>query len=226
MTSQIAVAIISAIVSSLLSLTAIMVSVYYNQISHKQYLRSLDPELSFRLNEFKGYLYMKVTNHGKSAAQKIKITIKNIEDNGGCNDLMLDPLFKNEFEFYLEESTRGRIAVLGESLNKHAFPRVLINVSYEKYISKEIVEAERTVIFTLAYIEKVSGDINVKIKGVDKSIETIARANIRTANYLDGCRGASFDECNIITDRTLCTEMENITQKYISVIKSKRRRKR
>ena len=68
MTSQTAVAIISAIVSSLLSLTAIMVSVYYNQISHKQYLRSLDPELSFRLNEFKGYLYMKVTNHGKSAA--------------------------------------------------------------------------------------------------------------------------------------------------------------
>ena len=101
-----------------------------------------------------------------------------------------------------------------------------INVSYEKYISKEIVEAERTVIFTPAYIEKVSGDINVKIKGVDKSIETIARANIRTANYLDGCHGASFDKCNIITDRTLCTYMENITQKYISVIKSKGRRKR
>lgn len=121
-----------SIVAAFISLTAVIVSIYYNHKNNKQYLKSLDPLLSFKLLELKNELYLRITNTGKSVANDIAIEIKNIENNGDRNELNLDALFDKKFELYPGESTQGRIASWGETLCSSAFPNIDINVQFQK----------------------------------------------------------------------------------------------
>ena len=81
---------IISIVAACISLIAVIVSIYYNHKNNKQYLKSLEPLLSFKLLELKSELYLRITNTGKSAANDIAIEIKKIENNGDRNELNLD----------------------------------------------------------------------------------------------------------------------------------------
>ena len=123
---------IISIVAACISLIAVIVSIYYNNKNNKQYLKSLEPLLSFKLLELKSELYLRITNTGKSAANDIAIEIKKIENNGDRKALNLDALFDKEFELYPGESTQGRIAFWGETVCSSAFPKIDINVQYEK----------------------------------------------------------------------------------------------
>lgn len=202
--------VIVAIVSASISLIAIGVSVHYSRKSHKQYLKSLDPELSFKLVEFNNILYLKIVNTGKSAAQHIKVEVNKMENNGERNELILDSLFKTEFDLYPEESTQGQIAFWGETICDHVFPKVYIDVHYKKYISNDQVNEMRTVIFSPGYGEKIYGDFNIDLRELNKNMAVVARANLRTANYLDGCQVAPFDELNILAHKSLHDDLLDV----------------
>ena len=76
------IAMIISAVSAVISLLSVGTSIYYNNKNQKQYNRSLEPSLSFRLLELNGMLYLQIVNAGKSAAENIKITVKTLENNG------------------------------------------------------------------------------------------------------------------------------------------------
>ena len=124
-----------SILAAFISLIAVIVSIYYNHKNNKQYLKSLDPLLSFKLLELKKELYLRITNTGKSAANDISIKIIKIENNGDRNELNLDTLFDKKFELYPDESTQGRIAFWGETICSSAFPKIDITIRYRKGIT-------------------------------------------------------------------------------------------
>lgn len=201
-----------SIFAAVISLFSVIVSIYYNHKTNKQYLRSQDPLLSFKLVEFKNEIFLRITNTGKSAAKEVKIKVIKIENNGERNELSLDSLFENRFELYPEETTQGRIAFGGESICAHAFPKIHIVVQYEKSITRKKVNIERTVIFTPSYDNKIYGDFNIDLRELNKSVDVMARANLRTANYLDGCQVAPFDELNLLAHRSLHDDLKSVKE--------------
>jgi hypothetical protein len=201
-----------SIVAAFISLITVIVSIYYNHKSNTQYLKSLDPLLSFKLLELKNEIYLRITNTGKSAANCISIEIVKIENNGDRNELDLDALFDNKFELYPEESTQGRIALWGESMCAKAFPKIYIDVHYEKSITKKLAHIERTVIFSPSYDNKIYGDFNIDLRELNKNVDVMAKANLRTANYLDGCQVAPFDELNILAHRSLHDDLKAVKE--------------
>lgn len=207
------VAIIISGVSVLVAIISVVVSIIYNAKSQKQYNRSLEPALSFRLVDYNGILYLQVENTGKSAAYDIQIDIKNLENNGGRDTIHKDAIFENEFELYAGEKTQGMIGHLGNSMGNHCFPKVTLEVTYRKHINRKKIILTRTVVFCPAYNEKIYADVKMDLRSIDKNIESIAKSNLRTANYLDGCQVAPFDELNILANRSLHDDMLDIRKK-------------
>lgn len=205
---NISIQTIISIAAASISLIAIIISYYYNHESRKQYLKSLDPLLSFKLYELKNELYLRVTNTGKSAATEILIEIKEIENNGDRNELNLDALFEKNFELYPNESTQGRIAFWGETICSSAFPKIDIDIQYKKGITGMQVHIKRTVIFSPSYDNKIYGDFNIDLNKLNKNIDVMAKANLRIANYLDGYQVASFDNLNILAHRSLHDDLQ------------------
>lgn len=201
-----------SILAAFISLIAVIVSIYYNHKNNKQYLKSLDPLLSFKLLELKKELYLRITNTGKSAANDISIKIIKIENNGDRNELNLDTLFDKKFELYPDESTQGRIAFWGETTCSSAFPKIDITIRYRKGITGKQVYMERTVIFSPSYDNKIYGDFNLDLRELNKNMNVMAKANLRTANYLDGCQVAPFDELNILAHRSLHDDLQSVKE--------------
>ena len=201
-----------SILAAFISLIAVIVSIYYNHKNNKQYLKSLDPLLSFKLLELKKELYLRITNTGKSAANDISIKIIKIENNGDRNELNLDTLFDKKFELYPDESTQGRIAFWGETICSSAFPKIDITIRYRKGITGKQVYMERTVIFSPSYDNKIYGDFNIDLRELNKNMNVMAKANLRTANYLDGCQVAPFDELNILAHRSLRDDLQSVKE--------------
>lgn len=206
-------AIIISGVSVLVAIISVIVSIIYNAQSQKQYNRSLEPAISFKLVDYSGMLYLQVENTGKSAAFDIKIDIKNLENNGGQETIHKDAVFDNEFELYAGEKTQGMIGNLGETCSEHCFPKVTLEITYRKHINRKKVMLKRTVVFCPAYNEKIYADVKMDLHSIEKSIENIAKSNLRTANYLDGCQVAPFDELNILANRSLHDDMLDIRKK-------------
>ena len=138
------------------------------------------------------------------------LKIKKIENNGDRNELNLDALFDKEFELYPGESTQGRIAFWGETVCSSAFPKIDINVQYKKGVTGKLVNMERTVIFSPSYDNKIYGDFNIDLRELNKNMNVMAKANLRTANYLDGCQVAPFDELNILAHRSLHDDLQSV----------------
>jgi len=204
------VAIVISGVSVIIALVSAITSIYYNSKNQKQYNRSLEPSLSFRLIEYGYVLFLQISNTGKSAAHDIKIEIIELENNGTRDELKLDKIFDDRFELYEGEATQGAIAIWGENVVEHTFPKVKIRVRYKEHITQKEVSYTRTVIFSPAYVEKVFADVNVDLKEINSNMKSIAKSNLRTANYLDGCQIAPFDELNIMAGRSLHDDMLDI----------------
>lgn len=90
---KITIQTVISIIAAFISLSTVIVSIYYNQKNSKQYLKSLAPLLSFKLFELKDELYLRVTNTGRSAAKDVLIEIKKLENNGDRNELELDSIW-------------------------------------------------------------------------------------------------------------------------------------
>jgi len=209
---KITIQTVISIIAAFISLSTVIVSIYYNHKNSKQYLKSLDPLLSFKLLELKDELYLRVTNTGRSAAKDVLIEIKRIENNGDRNELELDALFGKEIELYPNESTQGRIAFWGATICSSAFPKINIDIRYKKGVTGEQVHIERTVIFSPSYDEKIYGDFNIDLRELNKNMDVMAKANLRTANYLDGCQVAPFDELNILAHKSLHDDLQSVKQ--------------
>lgn len=204
------IAMIISVISAVISLVSVGTSIYYNNKNQKQYNRSLEPALSFRLLELNRMLYLQIINTGKSAAQNIKITVKTLENNGSGDGLCLDKLFNKSFDLYAGETTQGCVGMWGENIVDHTFPKLTIDVEYIQYITKKTVCFSRNVIFNPSYAAKVYADVNIDMNEINKNISRIAKANLRTANYLDGCQVAPFDDLNILANKSLHDDMLDI----------------
>ena len=193
------VAAVSAFIASLSTLAAF----WANRQSRKQYEQSVQPQLSMGLVEYGPWLYLRVKNTGKLPAKKVRITLVSIHNNGDRDKLIPDKLFNNDFELYPEESVQGRVALQGRNIEQEIFPQIEINVTYDNGMSKKLCSYLRTVTYQSAYNEKVIADVNLNTRSIESSLGSIARANIRTANYLDGMQVSSFDERNILAQKSL-----------------------
>jgi hypothetical protein len=195
--------IIVASISTLISAIAVVIALFYNARTQKQYRKSLEPQLSMRLDKYDSKLYLLVQNTGRTAAENISIAVESIENNG-ANDLMLDALFSQEYELYPNETIQAMVAISGENVATGTlYPKITINISYHIYGTKIKVQYARTITFSKVYDSKVLADVNMDLKDVESSLKATARATARTANYLDENRVSTFDELNIISDSSL-----------------------
>lgn len=203
------VAAISALIAAITAIAAFMA----NHQSKKQYKDSIQPQLSISLVEFNSFLYLHIKNAGQTAAKNIEIRITGIKNNGSSNNLHLDDLFKGEFELYLEEAVQGEVAICGRNMAQSVFPQVDVSVSYRTDGAKKATTYTRTVTYLSAYTEKISADVNLDTKQMEDSLKSMARASVRTANYLDGRQVAPFDELNILARCSLKTDLLDVLHK-------------
>lgn len=201
------VAILISSISAFISAIAVVVALYYNSKTQKQYKKSLEPQLSMRIDKFDGLLYLLTENTGKTAAKDIKVDVQSIEYNG-ANELMLDNLFLQTYELYPNETVQAMVAISGENISTGTlYPRIIVDVSYQIPGRKQKVEYSRTVTFSKIYDTKVHADVNMDLRGIETSLKSTARATVRTANYLDGHQVAEFDELNILAGKSLRNDM-------------------
>ena len=206
-------AVCVAAISALIAALSAIVAFCANLQNRKQYEESIQPQLSMSLVEYNSYLYLKIKNTGKLPAKNVNISLISIQNNGDFNELEPDGLFDSEFELYSEESVQGRVALHGKSMVHDTFPQIEINVTYDNGISKKRCSYLRTVTYQSAYAEKIAADVNMDIHSIESSLGSIARANVRTANYLDGRQVGAFDERNILAQKSLKSDLLAVTGK-------------
>lgn len=202
------VSILIASLSAFISAIAVAVAIYYNSRTQRQYKESRKPQLSMRLDNYNGFLYLFIQNAGGTAAKEISAKIIAIENNGFQNELCLDALFEQSFELYPQETTQGRVAFWGGSISEpDVFPTVSLNVNYKIPGVKKKQSYSRKVTFSKYFDTKVLADVNINLKEIEDSLDTTTRAAVRIANYLDGCQVAPFDKLNILANKSLQNDM-------------------
>lgn len=201
------IAILISSISVLISAIAVVVALYYNSKTQKQYKKSLEPQLSMRIDKIGGLLYLLTENTGRTAAKNIKLKVRSIEDNG-TRKLMLDKLFSQTFELYSNETVQAMVAISGENFSTGTlYPRIIVDVSYQIPGRKQQVEYSRTVTFSKIYDTKVHAEVKMDLRSIESSLKSTARATVRTANYLDGNQVAEFDEKDILAGKSLRNDM-------------------
>lgn len=193
-----------AIISVVVAILALIITIVFNLITHKQYIDSLSPQLTFKLFEQEHILFLSVKNTGKSAATNISIDIKAIHNNGTNNILIIDNLFKSKFMLYPEESVQGRVAISGKNISTDTSPIIDMNVSYFKTNNKETEQFIRTVSFSNE--PKVE---NTDIEQIANSIESIMYSENRIANHLEGRTLYVFDRINSSSPSSLYKDLKD-----------------
>lgn len=94
-------------------------------------------------------------------------------------------------------------------------------MSYRVDGAKKSTAYKRTVTYLSAYTEKISADINLDTRQMEDSLKSIARASVRTANYLDGRQVAPFDELNILAGCSLKTDLLGVLHKEPETVLSR-----
>lgn len=199
---------ISAI-SAVISAVAVAVALYYNHQTQKQYVESLAPQLSMRLDNYNHRIFLLIQNTGGTKATDIIIDVSSIGNNGD-GELMLDKLFSQTFELHPYETVQAMVALSGENAaTGKLYPIVTVNVSY--YIPGEKqgkrVKYSRTVSLSKIYDNKEHADVNMDLHEIKSSLKSTARASVRTANYLDGNQVCVFDEIDILANKSLRNDL-------------------
>lgn len=203
-----------ASISAIISAIAVGIALYFNAKTQYQYKKSLEPQLSMRLDKYNGLLYLQIQNTGRTAAQNIRMNIDSIENNGS-NGLMLDSLFSQSYELYPTETIQAMVAISGENIGTGAlYPKIKVEVSYFVYGTKTKVQYDRTITFSKVYDTKVFADVNMDLKEIESSLKSTARATVRAANYFDGNQVTIFDELNIISKNSLQNDLSLAAKPY------------
>lgn len=189
------IALISAIISGI----SLLITIVFNIINQHKIIKDNEPQLSFSLKNYNGFLFLLVHNKGKTKAKNIRISIDKIHNNGE-RSIQEDYIFNIPFELAADERVQGMVAIYGENISNHVFPYLDIKVSYEKPHFIKKVNYDRQVFFTAATESKISVDTKLDFKTIDRNINNIHKSLLRLANYFDGCEIAPFDDLNIISE--------------------------
>ena len=202
---------LSAFISALAVIVAAVsttVAIIGNRRSQKHYKQSILPQLSMKLIEYDYKLFLYIKNTGKTAATNITIKPITIENNGD-RELETGKLFETSFELYPEEAVQDKVAILGSNISYSAFPQITVEVTYNTYDTKRETSYSRTITYLQAYTGKISADVKLDTENIESSLRCISRATLRTANYLDGCQIAPFDEINLLAGKSLENDLQN-----------------
>ena len=208
------IALLVSAISVLIAAISTLIAFVSNRRSQKQYKESIKPQLSMKLVDYNGFLFLQVKNTGKTVARNIDITPLEIRNNGD-NDHKpnTDGLFSMRFELYPEEAVQSEVGTCYKTICDSPFPQLSISVKYSIDGTKKEMQYTRTVTYAPAYDNKVIADINIDKTEIERTLKSISRASIRTANYLDGRQVAEFDELNILAGQTLRNDLKNAMEK-------------
>lgn len=210
-----------AAIAAVIAAVGVIAAFAANAQNRRQYIDSIQPQLSMALLEFDYQLFLQISNTGGLPARNINITVKKICNNGQQNDLALEDLFRMPFELYPTEKVQGRVAIFGTNMQDTAFPQVEINVAYTYGRMRRKVCYSRTVTYAGQYGEKVCADVHLDTRDQDQALRTTARAAVRLANYFDGRQVTSFDELEILANRSLAGDLESVNRGKIKHILSR-----
>lgn len=216
---------VSLLISSIATLIAAIstvVAIIANIKSNRQYKKSIEPQLSMHLVSFNNILYLQVKNAGKTVARNISLRPCCVTNNGDNDEQpSKDGLFAMQFELYPDEVVQTEVCSTYNTILTKAFPQLELNVSYQSEGVRKQVVYQRTVTFAPAYDNKIVADVNLDLSNMESSISSISRATVRTANYLDGCQVAPFDELNILANKSLENDLRCALGKEKASIKSR-----
>lgn len=191
------------------TVTLSALALWQNQQIHNQHIESLEPILSMKLTSIKGILYLIIENTGECEAKDIEIKVTKIENNGD-NGLQLGYLFENKFELYPHEVIQECVAFSGENTVTDIFPKIYIKISYLRPDLKRKKEYYRTVVFDGGYMQKSVANVHEDTRKITSDIDSIARATVRIANYLDGHQIIPIDELSILSGRSLQNDLASV----------------
>lgn len=193
--------------SVIASVAAVVVALFLSLRTQRQYTKSLEPQLSMRLEKYDLKLYLTVRNTGRTAAQDLRINIKSIKNNG-AEGIANNNILSQSCELYPDETIQAMVAVSGENMSTGTlYPKLTIDVSYLIYRTIIRKNYARTITFSKVYDSKIYADVNMDLKNAESSLKATARAAVRTANYLDGNQVLVFDELNILAGKSLQNDM-------------------
>lgn len=197
-------------------------ALWQNYRFHQYHVESLEPMMSMQLYSLNHTLYLSVKNTGQTEAKDLSIIINNIINNGD-KELDVDDLFKMTLDLFPNETVQGMIAFDGSNICMNIFPQIEVTISYFRPDIKRKTKILRTVTFNNGYEQKVSADVNIDNNKVEENLGSVARASVRIANYLDGRQIASFDNLNILANKSLHNDMVSAikTKDEVSVLNRK-----
>lgn len=198
---------IIAIWSIVIAILALITTIIYNIITHRQYIQSLDPLLSFEFYESNYILLLAVKNTGQSTADNIFIEIEEIYNNGENNKLELDDIFKKEFTLFPNEKIQGIVAYSGNDISNNIFPVLKVNVSYIKGNTKKIEKYKRTITFTRTIQDKID------LQRLERELHSLSLSTVRLANYIEGRFLFASDDLNVVPASTLYRDMRDVFNK-------------
>lgn len=185
-------------------------ALWQNENIQQQHIESKQPILSMRLITLSGSLYLLIENTGETEAKDICVTLKGISNNGSSTELSPDDLFKIHFELYPKETVQGRVAMSGENIATEIFPQITLHVSYTRSDTGTFKEYDRTVTYNCVHDEKAITNVTFKNSSIESDIDSIARANVRIANYLDGAQIAKFDKVDVLRGKSLKSDLAEV----------------
>lgn len=197
-------------VSSIVATIALIASIISNITTKKQYKKGLEPQLSMKLECFDHELFLLVKNTGHSSACNISIKLNKLYNNGDYNTETTKQLFSSNFDLYPNEEVQDYVGIYGKNIINDAFPIAYLSVNYKH--NKETTEYSRTVTYCRAYNKKIYADVNLDLSKTNESLRSISRSTVRTANYLDGKNLASFDEIDVLSNKSLKDDLVDITK--------------
>ncbi|MBR4628698.1 MAG: hypothetical protein IKO47_13590 [Ruminococcus sp.] len=209
------------IITAVTAIVSVIIATIALIQTHRQYKDGIQPQLSMKLLEYDGFLYLQIKNTGGLAAKNIRVNVLKVENNGASNQLNLGRLFKQSFELYPEEIVQDRVALFGASIADDAFPQIVLKAEYSVGKRKKTIKLQRTITFVSAYAEKIAADVNMNMSNIESSARSIARAVVRTANYLDGNQVYYSDELNILSGKSLANDLHNTLRQSEEPVKSR-----
>lgn len=205
------IAILISAISTIIASVSTIVAIYANRMNHKQYCKSIEPQLSMELVNFNNVLYLQVKNTGKSVAKSIRIIPEKLIKNGGEDSLLCqNGLFNMLFELYPDEVVQTEVGYWYNTIQCQSFPQLILSVKYSQEGVKKPISYKRTVTFAPAYNNKILADVNVDTNNIESSLRHISRATVRTANYLDGHQIAEIDELDILAGKSLENDLRKV----------------
>ena len=193
-------------------------SLWQNIKLDEEHTNSLDPLLSMKLCVNNSFYILVIENTGRSVATDIKICIEKIEDAKECIECK-GPLFEKTFELYPNEIVQETVFLMGGL--ERTCPQLYISVLFRRKDTGKLFNYERTVDYNGNYGEKVVADVSIDDGKIVSNLDTIARASLRTANYLDGHTLKKADEADINTGRSLQNDLVKALQNEEVPIKTR-----